>query len=86
MEFVVGILLGVLITLLLSGKTLKICIHHKMENVISEQTKVDLAELETKMFTKDSTSDQNYDNYAENITDVLTNINDLMGGSDRDGE
>lgn len=84
MDFGLGIILGALILYLALQKPLQFTVHHKYENIISEKTKTDLVELEQKMFKKDPESDERYDKYSENISDVMSDINDLMGGSDRD--
>ena len=72
-------LLGCLITLILTKQPLQVKVHHQYENILPDQKDVDLEALEEKMLKEDPKQD---DMYAK-LDSVLTDVNDIMGGSDR---
>ena len=79
MDNLIFYILGMLIMWLILQKPLQITIHHKHENVISPENKVDIDALEQQMLKEDPKKDQLY----KELDDALANIGDIMGGSDR---
>lgn len=75
--FVIGFVLCWLIT----QKPLKISVHHIQENLVSEKSEKELEELQEKMLKEDPKNDKLY----EEIDKITMEINDIMGGSDRNG-
>lgn len=71
--------LGILFTLLMTQKPIKIEIHHKQEVVPPIQTDLDMVELEQKMFKDDPKLDKQY----EGLDEIIAEANNIMGGSDR---
>lgn len=81
MGYLVFFVMGFLICLVLLHKPLKFDIHHTYENVISAKTEEELEQLQEKMLKDDPKNDKLY----EEIDNLTTEINDIMGGSDRNG-
>lgn len=67
--------------MILLRRPLKFDIHHTYENKISEKSEKELEELQEKMLKEDPKNDKLY----EEIDKITTEINDIMGGSDRNG-
>lgn len=66
---------------LTTQKPLKIQVHHVHENLIDAKSERELQELQEKMLKEDPKNDKLY----EEIDKITTEINDIMGGSDRNG-
>lgn len=81
MEYLVFFGMGFLICMVLLRRPLKFDVHHTYENVISAKTEKELEELQEKMLKDDPKNDKLY----EEIDNFTTEINDIMGGSDRNG-
>ena len=81
MEYLVFFVMGFLICLVLLHKPPKFDIRHTYENVISAKTEEELEQLQEKMLKDDPKNDKLY----EEIDNLTTEINDIMGGSDRNG-
>ena len=79
MELFTVFIIGMLVMYLIIRKPVEIRIHHINENKISTQDREDIRELEEKMFKEDPTMDDLYKKLDETISEV----NDIMGGSDR---
>lgn len=79
MELLTVFIIGMLVMYLIIRKPVEIRIHHINENKISTQDREDIRELEEKMFKEDPTMDDLYKKLDETISEV----NNIMGGSDR---
>lgn len=86
MDILVGIVVGFVLACALMQKPIKIQVHHKNETVPTAQDMLDLAELEDKMLNSDAKSDEKYDKFSEEFETTLKEVNNIMGGSDRDGQ
>lgn len=82
MEYLVFLLIGVLLTLVFTKKSIKIEVHHIHEDINPVQAKIDLAELEQTMLKEDPETDAKYDDLAQ-VAQTVSDIGDIMGGSDR---
>lgn len=81
MDSLICVLLGVLITLLVFNKEIKIKVHHIHENIEKEQKIVPVNMHE--IMDKNDLEDKVYDEMGENINDINNIIQDVFGGSDR---
>lgn len=72
-------IIGALITLILTKQPLQIKVHHVHENVNPPISDVDLEALEEGMLKEDPKEDDLY----SKLDTVLTDVNNIMGGSDR---
>lgn len=81
MEYLLFFVIGFVLCWLITQKPLKINVHHIQENLISEKSEKELQELQEKMLKEDPKNDKLY----EEIDKITMEINDIMGGSDRNG-
>ena len=81
MDSLICVLLGVLITLLVFNKEIKIKVHHIHEDVEKEHKIVPVNMHE--IMDKNDLEDKVYDEMGENINDINNIIQDVFGGSDR---
>lgn len=79
MELFTAFIVGMLVMYLIIRKPVEICIHHVNESKISAQDAEDIRQLEEKMLKEDPTMDGLYQKLDETISEV----NNIMGGSDR---
>jgi hypothetical protein len=79
MENLMFFIVGMLLSYLILQRPLQITIHHKNENVVNPVTAEQMDEFEKAMLTKDPKKDQLYEDFEKTITE----IGDIMGGSDR---
>lgn len=81
MEYLLFFVIGFVLSWLITQKPLRIDIHHTTENIIPEKSEEELQKLQEKMLKEDPKNDTLY----EEIDKITTEINDIMGGSDRNG-
>lgn len=79
MENLLFFIIGVLISLILTKKPLLIKVHHVHEDVKPPISDVDIDALEEGMLKEDPKKDDLY----SKLDTVLTDVNNIMGGSDR---
>ena len=79
MENLLFLLIGGLLTLILTKKPLLVQVHHVHEDIKHDVTAVDMDKLEEDMLKDDPKKD---DLYAK-LDETLAEVNDIMGGSDR---
>lgn len=82
----VAFIVGFMISFLLFNREIKINIHHKHEEIKPLVKPVDLEEIEKKMLEEDPKMDEKYERFEseqKNISDVLMEVSNIMGGSDR---
>lgn len=79
MESLLFLLIGGLLTLILTKKPLLVQVHHVHEDIKPVLPDVDMDKLEEDMLKEDPKKD---DLYAK-LDETLAEINDIMGGSDR---
>lgn len=72
-------IIGALIAYLILQRPLKISIHHTYETLTPA---LDIDKLEDDMLKPDVKRDKMYED-EQNIDDILKEVNDVMGGSDR---
>lgn len=73
--------LGFGIACLMMERPIKFSVHHTHETVLNTKTEKELEELQEKMLKDDPKNDKLY----EEIDSLTAEINDIMGGSDRNG-
>lgn len=82
----VAFIVGFVLSYLLFNKEIRILVHHKHEEIKPLVKTVDLEEIEKKMLEKDPKMDEKYERFEseqKDISDVLAEVSDIMGGSDR---
>ena len=79
MESLLFLLIGGLLTLILTKQPLLIQVHHVHEDIKHDVSAVDMDKLEEDMLKDDPKKD---DLYAK-LDATLAEVNDIMGGSDR---
>ena len=79
MIYFLFLLLGFMLALAFIRKPVQIKIHHIYENVEPEEDAYDLTDLEQEMLKEDPKEEELY----KNLDNVLLEVNDVMGGSDR---
>lgn len=82
----VAFIVGFIVSFLLFNKEIRISVHHKHEEIKPLVKPVDLEEIEKKMLEEDPKMDEKYERFEserKNISDVLAEVSDIMGGSDR---
>lgn len=79
MDNLLFFVVGGLITYLILQKPLQIHIRHTHEDITPKISKVELNELEQQMLKPDQQNDNLYDD----LTETITEVNNIMGGSDR---
>lgn len=79
MDYIIGLVLGVLVMLVLFKKPLEITIHHTYKNEIEPISDSKLAELEQEMLKEDPKMDNQYMDLGE----FLVETRNVMEGSDR---
>lgn len=82
----VAFIVGFVLSYLLFNKEIRILVHHKHEEIKPLVKTVDLEEIEKKMLEEDPKMDEKYERFEseqKNISDVLAEVSDIMGGSDR---
>lgn len=79
MLYLLFFVLGFLICLVFTKKPLQIHIKHTNENLTNAKTADELKELQEEMLKQDPKEDD----ALEKINDIMTEVNDVMGGSDR---
>lgn len=82
----VAFIVGFVLSYLLFNKEIRILVHHKHEEIKPLVKTVDLEEIEKKMLEKDPKMDEKYERFEseqKNISDVLAEVSNIMGGSDR---
>lgn len=70
---------GALLMYLILQKPLRIDINHTTNHKNTQLSEEEITELEQKMLTPDKKQDDLY----ENLDEVMTEVNNIMGGSDR---
>lgn len=86
MEIFVAFIVGFVLSYLLFNKEIRILVHHKHEEIKPLVKTVDLEEIEKKMLEEDPKMDEKYNRFEseqKNISDVLAEVSNIMGGSDR---
>lgn len=79
MEYIIGIIVGVLFTYVLFKKPIEITVHHTYENVVSPENMINMEEIEEKMLKDDPKNDTLYSEFDK----FLEQSREIMGGSDR---
>lgn len=82
----IAFIVGFIVSYLLFNKEIRILVHHKHEEIKPLVKTVDLEEIEKKMLEKDPKMDEKYERFEseqKNISDVLAEVSNIMGGSDR---
>lgn len=79
MLYLLFFVLGFLICLVFTKKPLQIHIKHTNENLTNDKTAEELKALQEEMLKQDPKEDD----ALEKLTDIMTEVNDVMGGSDR---
>lgn len=73
------LILGFILNQILCKNPLQIVIHHKNETINNNSKDVDMEALQEEMLKDDPKLDQEYEKLGEVVTDVAN----IMGGSDR---
>ena len=71
--------IGFLICMVFTRKPIQIHIKHTHENITNDKTADELKALQEEMLKQDPKEDD----ALEKLTDIMTEVNDVMGGSDR---
>lgn len=79
MLYLLFFVLGFLICLVFTKKPLQIHIKHTNENLTNDKTADELKALQEEMLKQDPKEDD----ALEKLTDIMAEVNDVMGGSDR---
>ena len=79
MLYFIFLLLGFLLCLVFTNKPIQIHIKHTTENLTNDKTAAELKELQEEMLKQDPKEDD----ALEKLTDIMAEVNDVMGGSDR---
>lgn len=79
MLYILFFIIGVLFTLIFTRKPIQIQVHHKYENINHPLDTIDMVALEEEMLKKDPKSDAKY----EDLDEIMIQVNEIMGGSDR---
>lgn len=79
MLYLITFILGFFFALFVTKDSIKIDIHHTNEDIKETISESELEKLQEKMLKEDPKNDKLY----EEIDTVLTEVNDVMGGSDR---
>lgn len=79
MLYLLFFVLGFLICLVFTKKPLQIHIKHTNENLTNDKTAEELKALQEEMLKQDPKEDD----ALEKLTDIMAEVNDVMGGSDR---
>ena len=74
--------IGVLIALVFTKKPIQIKIHHINEDIKPALNPIDMQALEEGMLKEDPATDKKYQD-LENLNQIITDVNEIMGGSDR---
>ena len=74
--------IGVLIALVFTKKPIQIKIHHITEEIKPALNPIDMQALEDGMLKEDPATDKKYQD-LENLDQIMTEVNEIMGGSDR---
>lgn len=86
MDKILFFIVGSLLTLIFTKKPFQIKIEH-VHNYVKEQDQlIDMEALEQEMLKKDPTKDAQYENFnndMKQLDEVLQEVNEIMGGSDR---
>lgn len=75
--------IGFLICWVITKKPLQIKVHHVNENVIKQVNIDEIRAAEEEMLTEDPKLDQKYANFDTDFNNILKEVNETMGGSDR---
>ena len=75
-------IIGVLIALVNNKKPIQIKIHHVNEDIKPALNPIDMQALEEGMLKEDPVTDKKYQD-LENLNQIITDVNEIMGGSDR---
>lgn len=82
----IAFIVGFIVSFLFFNKEIRISVHHKHEEIKPLVKTVDLEEIEKKMLEEDPKMDEKYERFEseqKDISDVLAEVSDIMGGSDR---
>lgn len=79
MLYFIFLLLGFLLCLVFTNKPIQIHIKHTNENLTNDKTTAELKELQEEMLKQDPKEDD----ALEKLNDIMAEVNDVMGGSDR---
>ena len=79
MLYFIFLLLGFLLCLVFTNKPIQIHIKHTNENLTNDKTAEELKALQEEMLKQDPKEDD----ALEKLTDIMAEVNDVMGGSDR---
>ncbi len=79
MLYFIFLLLGFLLCLVFTNKPIQIHIKHTNENLTNDKTAAELKVLQEEMLKQDPKEDD----ALEKLTDIMAEVNDVMGGSDR---
>lgn len=82
MENLLFFIVGFLLTLIFTKRPFQIKIEHVHNYVKEQEPLIDMEALEEQMLKKDPAKDQEYQDLEEMST-VLQEVKELMGGSDR---
>lgn len=74
--------IGVLIALVFTKKPIQIKIHYINEDIKPALNPIDMQALEEGMLKEDPVTDKKYQD-LENLNQIITDVNEIMGGSDR---
>lgn len=77
------LVIGALLMYLILQKPLQIKVHHIHEDVNATKNTKEMRALEEEMFKEDPKADANYSTLEANFSEVIQNVSDIMGGSDR---
>ena len=81
MDNLIFFVLGFLVCLVIHKHPLKFHVHHTHENIVNNKTEAELEKLQEKMLKEDPKNDKLFDE----IDNIVEEINNIMGGSDRNG-
>lgn len=79
MLYLLFFVLGFIICLVFTNKPIQIHIKHTNENLTNDKTADELKALQEEMLKQDPKEDD----ALEKINDIMTEISEVMGGSDR---
>ena len=76
-------MMGFLISYLILRKPIRFTVRHEYKYYDEPKPDIDLEKLEEKMLKEDPKMDVAYDKFSENMDEVIKDVNNIMGGSDR---
>ena len=75
--------IGFLICWVITKKPIQIKVHHVQENVQNNVTAAEMSALEEEMLKEKPEEDKKFEDFDSRFGDIMREVNETMGGSDR---